>query len=367
MPESERKGPDMWATIRTILGVSFVAILIWVWAESESLSATAVTPRLEFVSSGDRSGGGALLVRVAGPKLAGGVRARVEGSTQAIDTLQRMLTAPVRLIPGVGGVPATLGAHVIDLREALQEHPELARAGVTFESVDPPSVSISIDQLVIRQVTVRAELPGLELDGEAAVTPPTVAIRMPQSVEGRLAAAVETSAPSGFAWATPDRAELERAGAVGPGTVTARVRLPAVLDGVEGAAVVEPERVSVTFRVKARLGSVVLPSVPVWVSVPPTEGKAWDIEVLDAFLKDVTVTGPNDLLARIASKQLVPVAQVMLGSDELDRRIEAKEAVFTGLPSPLQFSAPTMVVRLKITPRAAGASPRTPPPAPSAA
>jgi hypothetical protein len=342
----------MASTIRTALLVTIIALLIWVWSEGESLKDLSVSPRVTFVEEAPD------LVIETGPEWRGLVQVRLKGSTLAIDQAEDLLSAPLRLWPGQPGVPAEAGeGRVVDLAKAVREIPEIKDLGVTVTDVDPPTVVVRIIRRVLREIPVRAEIPPeLELEGEATVVPARVALRLPEQAAGQLG---ETA----FAIAAIDAAEVRRIKDDGPLTITAPVRLPAVLVGVNHI-LMSADKVNVTVRLKKRVAAAVLGSVPVRISLPPTEGARWNIEILDPFLADVTVTGPADLVERFRARQLIPIAQLHLSSDELEQGLGQKDAVFTGvideagelqrMPPGIEFSAPSRTVRLAISSRDTG-------------
>src|SRR6185503_14008681 len=132
----------MGARIRTILLVTIVTLLIWVWAEGESLTTQTLNPRISFVgptptgSPGDEAP--ELIVRPTTEAWRGTVRIRLEGSTIAIKAAEDALAQPVKLRPGQPGVPSDAGeTKIVDLTDALRSYPALTQTGVTVVDADP--------------------------------------------------------------------------------------------------------------------------------------------------------------------------------------------------------------------------------------
>jgi hypothetical protein len=100
-----------------------------------------------------------------------------------------------------------------------------------------------------------------------------------------------------------------------------------------------------------------LPNVPVWFSLPPTEdGSKWNIEILDKFLTDVTVTGSKEGITRITKGGLVVKGLVELTTDDLEKGLAekgslVKQALFVGVPADLSCSVANSAVRIKVTKR----------------
>lgn len=315
----------MWSRVKTIGLVSLIAALIWIWAEAESLKSTTVIARIAFVA------GDAAAVRVAGSPLndALQVRVRLEGPTQAIDQAQQILARTISLSPGSEGVPAAPGGTVA-LAEAIRQSREVSGTGVTVVSVDPPTASLAVVKLVAREMPVQVDVGGVDAEGEPVAVPPTVRVTMPEALSKSLSESLAVTAV-----VAPE--DVAVTGDDGPQTVTARLRLPAALtqgDLAEFVAV-SRETARVTLRVRKRLETLEIPTVPVWITMPPTEGKSWDVEVVEPFLRGVTATGPADQVQRLRRRELVAIAFVVLSSDELAAGITSKSAVIAPVSADL--------------------------------
>ncbi len=366
----------MWSAIKTVILVTLVTLLIWLWAEAEGLRSATLTPRIQFVAPSDD-----VSVRVLEPDLRSDiVRVRLEGSSVALDEVEQVLRSPLRLVAGVGGIPDEPGDHVIRLQEAIRNHPDLLRRGVSVSDVQPPTATIRVARLVTRDLPVRVDLTGIENDGEVTVSPATVRVTMPEQAAALLGergtvGGGPAGAPVVTAVISEDERRLLRDD--GPQTVRAQIRLPEALDGFEPVRVAT-DTVRVTLRIRKQTDEIVLPTVPVWITVPHTEGDDWDVRVLDGLVRNVTVTGPRDLIEQVRNRELVPIAFVVLSSDDLEAGVTSKLAVFapvrasmidpSGRPSdpaaaarsdaavleqvpPLQFSAPDRRIGLEITKR----------------
>lgn len=325
--------------IKTFALVTLIASLIWIWAEGESFSSVVVNPRVLFVV--DQTD----LEFTPDETWRGTVRLRLEGSTVAIKQAERSLGSSIRLKPGQQGVPAVPGdRQAVNLIEAIRSLPDVVTMGLTVVDVDPPDAVVSVVRFVNREVTVRPQFPlDTELAGEPTVSPGRVVVRMPESLAARLTEADAATVPV-------TAQDLRQAREDGPQTISAPIQLPDKLAGVRGVEMIT-ERTSVTFRLKKNVDSFTLPSVPVWVAVPPTESASWNIVVRDPFLRDVKFTGPVELIRKLRDRTIVPIAEVRLSSDELEAGAESKEAAVLGLPAGLEYTVGSNVVRLTITRR----------------
>lgn len=333
--------PQMSAKIRTVLLVSLVTVLIWLWAEGESLSTTSLNPSIVFQQDSTD-----LLVETE-DDWRGTVRVRLQGSTRALTQAESELGSQVRLRLGQNGVPGQPGERqVVDLEEAIRQMPEIRAAGLSVQEVTPAIAVVKIVRLVTQELAVRAVMPeGVETLADPVTSPPRVSVRMPEELAKRLAS-------DATALATITREEMGAGRDDASQTLLTTVRLPAPLTDAPGVTIT-PDKVSVTFRLKRSVDSVTLASSPVWFALPPTEGNKWDIDLTDQFLRDVTFTGPAEAIARIRSREVVPIAEVRLSSDDLEKGIETKEALFVGLPPGVESGVAVKTVRLKITRRKA--------------
>jgi hypothetical protein len=324
------------AKFRTIVLVALVTVLIWLWAEGESLSTETLTPTVMFV----RDEGELKLEPYE--RWTGNVRVRLQGSTRALTDARRMLSSEIQLKLGDRGVPTQPGEQrIVDLVEAIQNLDTVRAAGLTVLEVAPPNTVVRIVKMATRELPVRPAVPtDVALLGEATVFPQRVTVRMSEAQSKRLA-------PDAVATAELTRGDLANVRDDAALTLATLVRLPGPLgdeDGVE----ITPPRVNVTFRLKRSVDSVTVATIPVWFSLPSTEGAGWDIELIDKFLRDVTFTGPTDAIAKIRSRESVPIAEVRLSSDDLENAIEAKEAVIVDLPQGVESGVAVKTVRLKV-------------------
>jgi hypothetical protein len=326
----------MSAKIRTFLLVTLVTVLIWLWAEGESLSSDTLTTNVVFVEDND-------LQIEPDRQWSGALTVRLQGSIRALTDARRELGTQIRLQLGQPGMPSTPQEEQqpVNMEEAIRQLPAIRSLGLSVQGVTPGITLVKIVKLVNRDLPVRVVLPrDIGLLGDSTVSPAKITVRIPEALAGRLS-------DDAFAEAPLSRAELDASRDDTAQVITAAVRIPA-LEGVERQVVMIPDRVSVTFRLKRSVDTVTIPSVPVWYSLPPTEGKRWDIELTDQFLRDVTFTGPTESIAKIRSREVIPIAQVQITSDELENAIEAKEAVFVGLPPGVESGVAVKTVRLRI-------------------
>jgi hypothetical protein len=341
--------------VKTFILVGLLTVLVWMLAEAESLRIDRL--RAEIAFRGDAETG--RLVRIEpGQEFAGYVHIRVEGPTRRVDDLASTLRHRLLLEPGMDGIPLDPGRHTLNLLEVLRSHTSVRDRRVTITGVDPPTLTITVQNLATRELPVRLQLPpGQVLEGAAEMTPPTVRVRMPESALERLREGAQ-------AIARPDP-DVLRALPEGRrhNLSNVQVELPEELRGIDGVRP-SPSQVQVALTLRSRTAAVVLPTVPVHLRLPPEEAALWDIHIpQDArVLTDVTVTGPSEAIDQIRDGRVRPIAYISLTFEELERAAAAGQpiqapVVFQDMPSLLNFEPRQRTIPVTVRRRANGVSP----------
>lgn len=126
--------------IKTILVVTLVTLLIWLWAETESLQTSQLAARVRLVEAPG--------VVVAEPADWNGVvKLTVTGSDAGIRAAQRAIEGGLGLSLPKLGVTMVPGEHYADLSAYFESLDTLQRLGLVVTSVDPASIKIWIPQV----------------------------------------------------------------------------------------------------------------------------------------------------------------------------------------------------------------------------
>jgi hypothetical protein len=341
----------MWKRLQTLAFVVVVTGLIWVFAESESLTRRTLEVEVNFTAAGEVL----RAVRVSDPTFRGRVQLEIVGSTSAVTEMERRLSKPLALRPGGEVFPTEPGERTLDLREILRRTPGLGDRGVTFARVEPPTIRVILDELREVQAKVVVEVADGELDGPAEVLPPTVTLRAPVRLlasadsDPIVTARIERAALTGM---VPGRAELVKNVALKPGLAFA---------GDPDVGVVPPQA-DVRLKLLSRTTSLQVASVPVHIQVAAEEFNLWEVRVRDTdrFIRDVRVTGPADVVDQVRRGEIKLRAVVALSFEELEQGVASKDAMFSQLPSMLRVEAASRTVRFEVrrlTPGAPSAAP----------
>lgn len=333
----------MWTHVRTFLIVSVITVLIWAFAEAESLTTKALRVDLNFLNDPQTG----RFVEVAENQGWGG-RCEVlfEGSTASVGDLEPLLRKGVGLRAGLSGVPPEPGEYVIDLNQILRAVPELDGKGVTVVRVDPPTLRVIVDTLVTREVNVVSDVAGAVVDGPVECKPGKAKLTLPSALADRISAETAVTArvpPDAIAKLVPGRIETV------PGVA---LIAPPMLAGKSRVSI-EPDRADVVLKLRARTDIFTIASVPVHIKIAVGEIGRWEVAVPeeDRFIRDVKVSGPSDLVDRVRRGEIRITAVLPLSFDELERGISTKDVVFAEVPTDLKFDADRTTVRLTISRR----------------
>jgi hypothetical protein len=325
----------------SLVFVTFIAVLVWILAEGQTLRTTTVTADINF-----DAGSNTRAIRVSpGDDFAGRVQLRVSGSSTGMAELNRRLREPIALQLGVE-IPFQSGQQVIDLYDALRRSALLRQIAVTLNNVDPRFVSIDADELVTVELPIRVELPDVQIDGAVRTDPETIAVTLPRSVQAALepgAAYMHASLGSEILSRLTPGVEQRIDGArlqPSPALATSWLVKPAA------------PQAAVVLTLRSHTATEIIPTVPVLIRIAPSELGRFDIAVNedDRFLHDVVLRGPSPLIERIRSDPtLRPIAVVALGFEELERGITSKDAAIVLPPGFGQVEARADIVSVRLT------------------
>ena len=328
--------------------VTVLALIVWLFAESESLTQSELPARVDVaVGEVNRD---KLLVRAVDPP-DGRVTIEMRGPQAAINRASQILQAPIRLTPGAPrGIPATEGTHVVRLLDYLEALPELEATGVTVDYVSPPQIRVEVQELRVVGLTPIAQVGGIAIDGEVRFAPAEVSIRMPSSM---------AEAPDRI---TTVPIVIDQSTRLGPGAqeLTIPMALPESLRGKPGVTLLTTE-LKARFTVVDTNITERFTAVPVQVLAPPIELKDWVVEIApeDAILQ-VDVRGPRAAIEALKAGRTSLVAVVSLRdvdftSDDSVKTLRfmvLRDGVTAALPAGIEVLSEKSEVTVRATRRA---------------
>lgn len=341
----------------TLVVVTIVSVLIWAFAETETLRQRELAIELSYVPTDTNVS----IEVLEGPAPGAGKTVRVEvtleGAVGAVEEIERLFRQPVMLFEA-SDKTLEAGDQTIDLRSVLRDHGDVRRLGVTIKKVDPPTMLVRVDALVEREVPLRLDAGALELETPAEIKPARVKLRLP----ARDAAGISESA---FATCVLDAGTAARLVPGRKETLSALRVIPPAPIAQSSRVVCVPAQADVSFTLRRRTASITLASVPVHIQLAASEQPNWEVKIdaKDQFLTDVKVSGPSDLIKQIEEKKLPVVAVLQLSFTELEGgKVTSKEVVFSTMPTSLTFEAANKSVGFTATRKNSnGATPRTNP------
>lgn len=281
-------------TVRTLVVVTVVAFLVWMFAESRTLRIETVAVPVE-ISAGGSMSAFRLTDQAAWP---GSVEVELAGPTGLIDGIRARAIEGITLEIG-DELPGEPGARSVDLIDAVRRDELFEDSGLSIRRVTPRTVGLETDRLEPVTLQVEVDLEGLETSGPVTVEPSEVVIRLPAGVlnpDGGLA--------SGAALRAVAKLPPSRLAALTPGRRSEISQVPVEIEGLDagvwGARLVD-SRVVVTLALRVRTQSLTIPEVPVRLSVLPSLLAVWSVEVApeDRVLPEVVLTGPVSAVERI--------------------------------------------------------------------
>lgn len=298
--------------------VTLVTVVVWTWAASSTTDSERVSASIR-VSLPDSLRDQRELLSPADPFA---TKVTIRGSEGERRDAKDLL-AQVRLTAGQGGVPDGLSDNApFDLQDVLQEYLRSAGAVVQVTEVETAAVPlIRVEELVATTVQIVPVLPGVRVDGEPVVAPNEATVRLSKRLlerAGRLR--VEATLDSELlAGRETGRRYTEK---------TALRVAPENPVDLGTRARIEPQTADITFTLAARTTIYVAapvtstaPGIPVQIALPPKDLDKWSVAIddRDAFVRNVTLSGPTEAIEQIRDGRFKVRAFVQLTSDDLDR------------------------------------------------
>lgn len=316
--------------LTTFAVVSLITLTIWLYAEAESLGRESIVSRVEIASGRED-----ISVR-PDDTFDGRVSVEISGSKSAIARARQTLDQRINLQFSDLDLSAIDGPQRVRLAPALRNNERLQATGVSVDDVRPSEVEVTVTNLVVAQLPIRASLSSLEVAGDVTVDPPTCSVRLPKAVY-----------ESEQAWpevlARPTQEQIARLPDSGPVSLQVPVTLPESMRSTLGVELLTP-RVTLRFAIKNTLVAASF-SAPVQVLLPSIEQTEWEVTLeADDALIDVDLQGPQEIITRLKSPSEGLIAILALSSDDLAAGITSKPVSFAVLRDGLAVTAPDSII-----------------------
>lgn len=313
---------DLWHRIETGVIVTFIACLIWLYAEGESIRTDSAAATLRFVPAAGQT----LAISPRQEQ----VRVFYRSSTRQQQRFQQRLGEPLDIPLEPDPDSPT---QMIALRDRLISHPAISGQGVEILRVDPEALFIRVQKLAAIELPVAVVAGNIPLSGSAVVSPATVQVRVP-----------DRAAP-GLANSRVEVRLDEITDELEPGqsrTVTLPIVLPAQFPR---EATATPNQVEVTFTPARRSQTLTLPHVRIMVQAPPRLLGRYEVRLNDDLLvlpEPVEVIGPAEKIESLRNSADAVVAVLRFTAEELAAGIASK---------PVELLLPEGVTARTVPPR----------------
>ncbi|HEV7301846.1 MAG TPA: hypothetical protein VGN72_21095 [Tepidisphaeraceae bacterium] len=311
---------QVWSTTKSLAWITPLTILIWVYAEREQVRP----PVKQAIPFQIRTSDARQVVTVLRPEGEQTILAELQGPQQAIENVVRNLV-PSDAGPGpVIVLPSTLLGQREIPTSLIRESDFFQNSGVLISNESPLTLLVRVDKLVDVELEVR---PPEGMDN--FITPPKfepryVRVTLPQSVKDQAAADNPLTAV----------AELGRFDAIRTPGAKTLTDVPVSIVGMRDvpSITIDPQRVTAHVNVRNAEREFKISSVPVWALYPPVlQGKyvariSPDFE----FIRDVVVTGPEDIIKAIEANNtdLRPKAILDVLPEDINKDVIEREVRF---------------------------------------
>lgn len=324
---------NLYKAIKTVVMVSVIAVLIWLYAEGENVKPREVTFDVQFVSPQ----GVDLMIQPAQPTR---VRMTFRCANTQFTEVQRLVAKPMSIAVDDPGA-AVSQSQTIVIKEWLTNRSPIAHAGVTIDEVQQPTVQVQVERMATVTLPIEPSptVPqGVELLAASTVAPDKAQVRVPASLQN----AIQQLSLQ----ATLDAAAIEKLEPNIPHTAVSPLTLPPAYRIYNAS--IRPATAKLTFTVRRQIESVALKTVPVMILAMPSElaRQSVIIDEDNRALRDVTVTGPSAVIDRISKNPSLVWAELRLSPDELaqalGKEVNRKSPTLSGPPE-VTFSPPPPV------------------------
>jgi hypothetical protein len=165
------------------------------------------------------------------------------------------------------------------------------------------------------EASVDPIIPNVTVSGDVTVDPATVTLRIPKELRKNLPDAITVTA-----MVSDTAVELLQPGIVH--TRSAIIQLPEQLDSEN--ILVEPSRVSVTFKIQSKTEKADLQQVRILLAGPPEDYSEYSVVLPRKVITGVSVEADADIIDGIKSGNVKVFAILRLASSDMEQKITSK-------------------------------------------
>ncbi len=344
---TEQPGPSLLEKVQTYTIVTIIAVLIWLYSESENVKQREpLQYSVRFVAPPGQQ----LLID---PVLKRQVSVTVRCATSQFAGLQRMQVRPIEVL--VTADPDSPEQTVV-LRDKFLDSP-IGDLGVSIVEIHPRTLDLRVERIedTVIPIAMDSVVPDeIQLAAAPVVNPTEAVVQLPVSVVSGLGS-LKLEARVG-----PET--LSRLEENVPHELTVPITLPDILrNRLRGyAPTIVPTNAAVTITVRKQTDTLSLTGVPILLTVPWEEMKRFTVELAGGqrVLNDnVRLSGPSDVIDKIRKGEIKVWADLRLTVDELESKVTSKPLLIS-VPASVRVDSAIPRANFTITP----AQSPTPPP-----
>lgn len=290
--------------------ITIVTGLIWIWASGETREEKSIMTKATFTVLLDDD-----KTWIIEPKIHA-FSMVVEGSRLSIQNVEALAKNGFyfQLQPSMDNPQ-------VDIEEAVRSNQDFQSTGAILVSVDKPSVSPKIDELIGLQVHVEPNLPGVQtVEARPSIDPPVVTIYLPKRLQKQFSdLRIE-------AFVSQERSSLLPEGVMQNLDVKLRI-LPETVASNDHVQLSQPS-VRMSFTILSQTRELLLDfPVNIQLQGPWQDQKDFDVDIVTDSIRDVTIIADADLIRRIESGEANVVAVIQLKSIEKERFANEQDVV----------------------------------------
>lgn len=345
-PSNQQK-PGVWSRIRTVLMVSFLAIVIWLLAESRMVQTRVVELQIVLVGNSQDPAHRYVVRPPTDESWSESIEVELEGSLASLDQATRELRGRIQMVVG-DLIPSRTGLHDLDLRNILRNHQPLRSHGVTVRSLSKDFIRVEVDELLSYELPVTVQLPAnVALDGPVRTIPQTVTIEGPASIISRLDGRQLIASPvrSSINALTPGRLET-----IPLVPVTTPIQMEETSYPGWSPAI-NPPRVDIRLTIRSLTQTTVIDRLPIQILLAPGEVGRWNValEPGNEDIVSIQISGPTEILNSINDGTITPSAILTLSFTDLERGITTKQVELLGLPAGVEVISDLPIIEFTIS------------------
>ncbi|QQE11793.1 hypothetical protein JD969_20310 [Planctomycetota bacterium] len=260
--------------LTTIIAVSAITLLVWLWAEGRITKDGDVNLTVQFT--------GQNLKIIPEEEM---VKVQFRASQSAIDALKKDLNDNGDIIK----IPVSSDQNSVSIKDALDDSELFKEHVITIKNTSPPTMPLDVIPLETKMVRVAAKTNGNVRLDNTSIEPSEVSVTLP--------AAQADSVNDVSVYLQPE--DYHNAEENVPQSAVLPVRLNNFIP--EGMVKITPEVVKLNYTIQNQTEVYQMPSVPIVVSVAPDIRKGREVLLPEnqKVLRDVVFEGPKDLIEMI--------------------------------------------------------------------